>query len=83
MPYLELADSDNLRVGQKVFAIGDPFLASESTNDPTVTTGVISALHRFEANYRDAIQTDASVNPGNSGGPLITLDGKLAKASTA
>ncbi len=78
MPFLEFADSDALRIGQQVFAIGNPFNTAEVTDDPTVTTGIISALHRFEANYTDAIQTDAAVNPGNSGGPLVTLDGKLA-----
>src|ERR1043165_812065 len=82
MPYLEMADSDALRVGQQVIAIGNPFNTSdvggERTDEPTVTTGIVSAMHRFEANYTDAIQTDASVNPGNSGGPLVTMDGKLA-----
>ena len=78
MPFLKFADSDTLHVGQQVFAIGNPFNTAEVTDDPTVTTGIISALHRYENNYTDAIQTDAAVNPGNSGGPLVTLDGKLA-----
>lgn len=78
MPFLEFADSDALHVGQQVFAIGNPFDTADVSDDPTVTTGIISALHRFENNYTDAIQTDAAVNPGNSGGPLVTLDGKLA-----
>ena len=78
MPFLEFADSDKLHVGQQVFAVGNPFDTADVSDDPTVTTGIISALHRFENNYTDAIQTDAAVNPGNSGGPLVTLDGKLA-----
>ena len=78
MPFLEFADSDSLHVGQQVFAIGNPFDTAEVSDDPTVTTGIVSALHRYEGNYTDAIQTDAAVNPGNSGGPLVTLDGKLA-----
>lgn len=78
MPHLEFADSDSLSVGQQVLAIGNPFDTAEGIGDPTVTTGIISALHRFESNYSDAIQTDASINPGNSGGPLVTMEGKLA-----
>lgn len=81
MPYLELADSDSLKVGQQVLAIGNPFdtayMRESKICDPSVSRGVISALHRFEGSYSDAIQTDASINPGNSGGPLITLEGKL------
>ena len=78
MAHLDMADTDNLRVGQQVIAIGNPFDTAEGSAHPTVTTGIISALHRFESNYCDAIQTDAAINPGNSGGPLVTLDGKLA-----
>ncbi|HLX60783.1 MAG TPA: trypsin-like peptidase domain-containing protein [Planctomycetota bacterium] len=81
LAYVDFADSDALKVGQPVIAIGNPFNTAdlfERTDDPTVTTGVISAMHRYEANYTDAIQTDAAVNPGNSGGPLLTMDGKLA-----
>ncbi|MEI6233006.1 MAG: trypsin-like peptidase domain-containing protein [Planctomycetota bacterium] len=78
MPFLQFADSDALKVGQQVIAIGNPFDTAGVSDDPTVTTGIISALHRFEGNYTDAIQTDAAINPGNSGGPLVTLDGKLA-----
>jgi S1-C subfamily serine protease len=77
LPYLEFANSDALKIGQQVIAIGNPFATAKFTGEPTVTSGVISALHRSEANYWDAIQTDASINPGNSGGPLVTMDGKL------
>lgn len=81
-PYLELGDSDKLEPGQYVLAIGNPFgtgtvsSASADRKYPTVTVGLVSALHRFQGTYYDAIQTDAAVNPGNSGGPLVTLDGK-------
>jgi len=78
MPYVEFADSDNLFVGQQVIAIGNPFMTAEFAGEPTVTSGIISALNRFQGSYSDAIQTDAPINPGNSGGPLLTLDGKLA-----
>lgn len=77
MAHVKLGDSDRLRVGQPVIAIGNPFGTAEVAGEPTVTTGVISALNRFAGNYTDAIQTDAPINPGNSGGPLLTLDGKL------
>jgi S1-C subfamily serine protease len=78
LPYVEFADSDLLFIGQRVIAVGNPFGTAEFDGDPTVTQGIISALHRYQWNYTDAIQTDAPINPGNSGGPLLTLDGKLA-----
>jgi len=78
LPYVELADSDHLFVGQQVIAIGNPFMTAEFAGEPTVTSGIVSALNRFQGSYSDAIQTDAPINPGNSGGPLLTLDGKLA-----
>ncbi|MCX7806100.1 MAG: trypsin-like peptidase domain-containing protein [Planctomycetota bacterium] len=77
MPFVELGDSDAVRVGQQVIAIGNPFGLAGADGDPTVTIGIVSCLHRFNEGYSDAIQTDAAVNPGNSGGPLFTLDGKL------
>ncbi len=71
-----LADSKNLQVGQKVFAIGNPFGLNG-----TMTTGIISALRSVrgpEGNLIDnAIQTDAAINPGNSGGPLLNLHGEV------
>ncbi len=75
--------SDNLRVGQSVFAIGNPFGL-----DQTLTTGVISALGREiesvgKVPIRDVIQTDAAINPGNSGGPLLDSQGKLIGVNTA
>ncbi len=77
-PPLELGDSDALRVGQFVMAIGAPFGLEE-----TLTTGVVSALGRVIESPEDdqfigeAIQTDAAINPGNSGGPLLNLDGQV------
>lgn len=77
LPFLELGDSDALAVGQRVLAIGNPWMAGRMDAQPTVTWGVVSAINVFRGNYSDAIQTDAPVNPGNSGGPLITSDGRL------
>lgn len=76
---IKYADSEKLRVGDFVIAIGNPFGL-----DHTVTSGIISALERSAAAtglggpYKSFIQTDASINPGNSGGALITLQGTLA-----
>ena len=81
LPYLELADSDTLEVGEWVLAIGNPFRFSHS-----VTAGIVSAKGRSEvglALYEDFIQTDAAINPGNSGGPLLNLDGKVVGINTA
>ena len=78
---LELADSDNLRVGDFVVAIGNPFGIGQ-----TVTSGIVSALGRWgldSDNFEDFIQTDASINPGNSGGPLVNLEGKVVGINTA
>jgi S1-C subfamily serine protease len=79
LPFCELGDSDLLEVGQHVIAVGNPFLLGNGSWEPTITFGIVSALHRYMDNpgYFDAIQTDAQINPGNSGGPLITMDGKV------
>lgn len=82
-PYVPLGDSDKLRQGERVYAMGNPFgLAEDFT--PTVTQGVVSGIHRYRAAsgssdlvYGDCIQIDASINPGNSGGPLFSSTGKL------
>ncbi|MFW8593570.1 DegQ family serine endoprotease [Cribrihabitans neustonicus] len=78
---LELGDSDRLKVGDYVLAIGNPFGLGQ-----TVTSGIVSALGRSGLSvdgYEDFIQTDASINPGNSGGALATFDGRLVGINTA
>jgi S1-C subfamily serine protease len=80
---IDIGSSNNLQVGQIVFAIGNPFGL-----DHTLTMGIISALHReIESQAReeikDVIQTDAAINPGNSGGPLIDSAGRLIGINTA
>lgn len=78
---VELADSDKLRVGDFVVAIGNPFGLSQ-----TVTSGIVSALGRSGLNiggYEDFIQTDAAINRGNSGGALVNLNGELVGINTA
>jgi len=78
---LKIADSDDLRVGDFVVAIGNPFGLGQ-----TVTSGIVSALGRSGLGiegYEDFIQTDASINPGNSGGALINLRGELIGINTA
>jgi S1-C subfamily serine protease len=80
---LPVGTSHDLRVGQSVFAIGNPFGL-----DQTLTTGVISALGREiqsvdNVPIRDVIQTDAAINPGNSGGPLLDISGRLIGVNTA
>lgn len=80
---LPVGRSGDLRVGQKVFAIGNPFGL-----DQTLTTGIVSALGRDVpgeggTTIRGAIQTDAAINPGNSGGPLLDSAGRLIGVNTA
>jgi Do/DeqQ family serine protease len=78
---LPFGDSDNLRVGDFVVAIGNPFGLGQ-----TVTSGIVSALGRSGLDiegYEDFIQTDASINPGNSGGALVDLKGELIGINTA
>ena len=80
---IPLGSSHDLKVGQSVFAIGNPFGL-----DQTLTTGIISALGReiesvAKVPIRDVIQTDAAINPGNSGGPLLDISGRLIGVNTA
>ena len=79
-----LGDSDQLLVGEWAIAIGSPFGYQLADVQPTVTVGVISAMHRdikqdsqSEAVFNDMIQTDAAINPGNSGGPLVNAHGEV------
>ncbi|MEX2520916.1 MAG: trypsin-like peptidase domain-containing protein [Paracoccaceae bacterium] len=84
LPVLELRDSDTLEVGDLVLAIGNPFGVGQ-----TVTSGIISALARSSGRSRRGqiggyfIQTDAAVNPGNSGGALVDMAGRLVGVNTA
>jgi len=80
---LSIGESNNLKVGQNVYAIGNPFGL-----DFTLTTGVISALNRSlpgarNRPLRELIQTDAAINPGNSGGPLLDSEGRIIGMNTA
>jgi serine protease Do len=72
LPFVKLGDSDRLRVGEWVVAIGSPFGL-----DNTVTAGIVSAKQRDTGDYLSFIQTDVAINPGNSGGPLINLRGEV------
>jgi serine protease Do len=76
-PFIKLGNSETLETGQRVLALGDPFKLGEKSGGPAASVGVISALHRSQGKYTDAIQTDCAINPGNSGGPLLNLSGEL------
>lgn len=82
LPYIQMGDSDSIRVGDWAIAIGNPYGL-----DHTVTVGVISAKERpitiQDRQYRNLLQTDASINPGNSGGPLLNLNGEVIGINTA
>lgn len=81
-PTLTLGNSEKMRVGDGVVAIGEPYGL-----DHTVTTGVVSAKGRpvtiENRNYKNLIQTDAAINPGNSGGPLLNMSGQVIGINTA
>jgi len=82
LPFVTFGDSDQVEVGQWVVAIGQPRGLNQS-----VSQGIISAKHRTgitdPSNYQDFLQTDAAVNPGNSGGPLLTLNGQVVGVNSA
>ena len=82
-PFVELGNSDTVRVGDWSLAMGNPFGLSQDFT-PTVTYGLVSGVHRYQPpegkgtlEYTDCIQIDTSINPGNSGGPLFNMAGEL------
>jgi serine protease Do len=88
LPVATLGTSSDLIVGEWAIAIGNPFGFLLSDNQPTVTAGVISAVHRTvkssggQGIYKDMVQTDAAINPGNSGGPLVNAEGQVIGINT-
>lgn len=81
LPVLKLGDSDKLKVGETIIAVGNPFGLSQ-----TVTSGIISATGRANMgieDYENFIQTDAAINPGNSGGAMVNISGELVGINTA
>jgi serine protease Do len=97
LPVVSLGDSSQLKAGQWVVALGNPLglagigpAAQTFGSEPTLSVGVVSALHRqlprtsrYDRDYSDLIQTDATINPGNSGGPLVGLDGQVIGVNVA
>jgi serine protease Do len=77
VPFRPLGDSDALAVGDHAIAVGNPFSLGSENWEPSVSLGIISATRRYKGWYSEAIQTDASVNPGNSGGPLFNSKGEV------
>ncbi|MFM8413863.1 MAG: S1C family serine protease [Planctomycetota bacterium] len=77
VPWLPLGDSAALRVGDEALAVGNPFALGVLDQSPTFTVGIISALNHTQGEYAECIVTDAEVNPGNSGGPLLNMAGDV------
>lgn len=77
LPYLELGDSEELRVGDSTIAVGNPFAIGFLDQSPTFTSGVVSGVHQIQGRYTECIVTDAEINPGNSGGPLVNMAGQV------
>lgn len=87
LPYIAMGNSDNVLIGEWAIALGNPFGLFEINDKPTVTVGVISATNMKVAadnrrSYINMIQTDASINAGNSGGPLVNADGEVIGMNT-
>ncbi len=87
LPYITLGNSDNVIIGEWAIALGNPFGLFEVNDKPSVTVGVVSAVNMKVAAdgrraYKDMIQTDASINAGNSGGPLVNADGEVIGMNT-
>lgn len=87
LPFINFGNSDNIIIGEWVIALGNPFGLFEINDKPTVTVGVVSATNMkvsAEGNrvYKDMIQTDASINSGNSGGPLVDAEGNVIGMNT-
>lgn len=87
LPVIPFADSDNIRVGDWVIALGHPLGISPLNGGATVTSGIVSNLGQSFSigtdNYYDVIQTDSAINPGNSGGPLVNMNGEFIGLNTA
>ncbi|MFH1275723.1 MAG: trypsin-like peptidase domain-containing protein [Candidatus Woesearchaeota archaeon] len=75
--YLRFGNSNNINVGEKVIAVGNP-----GGLDFSVTQGIVSAVNRLDADGNNFVQIDVAINPGNSGGPLINLEGKVIGVNT-
>jgi serine protease Do len=81
-PFVSLADSDRVRVGDACYTVGNPFLLA-SNLQPSLSLGIVSGTHRYQfpagtiLEYTDCLQVDAAINPGNSGGPLFNAAGEL------
>ncbi len=81
-PFAALGDSDTVRIGDEAVVMGNPFLLA-SDYKPCISYGIVSGTHRYQypagtfLEYTDCLQTDAAVNPGNSGGPLFNIQGEL------
>ncbi|MDD3095991.1 MAG: trypsin-like peptidase domain-containing protein [Candidatus Marinimicrobia bacterium] len=88
IPYVPMGDSDEILLGEWVLALGNPFGLFNVSNQPIVTAGIISSLHMNFGEtdegyiYQDMIQTDASINSGNSGGALVNMRGELIGINT-
>lgn len=87
LPFVKLGNSDNVIIGEWVIALGNPFGLFEINDKPSVTVGVVSATNMKVTSdgnrvYKDMIQTDASINAGNSGGPLVNADGDVIGMNT-